>query len=264
MKSTDKLKNYFEQYTREKYFMDRIYQIRKDIGIPEDGISDKIPPRLSMDYIGFIMGVKYKDKVYPTFPAKMTKIYAELLKPVPKIYRELLVIQFINIFILYNKRDYCIFEKTFEHFGNSVGLINFKIEYLEHKDCCDCELKVCENYMKETSDRYPIMIGISPYATQNEVIDLIKKRWNYMQFHFNELEKDNDISKFQKEKKELSKIKTRSTKSKKIEDIVYKNKEYTLNEIRKIIKQKTGIILDPGEVGKIKSLAIKRREKSKK
>ena len=38
MKSTEKLKNYLENYTREKYFTDRVFQIRKGIGIPEKGI----------------------------------------------------------------------------------------------------------------------------------------------------------------------------------------------------------------------------------
>ena len=32
MKSTDKLKNYLETYTRERYFIDRVLEIRKEIG----------------------------------------------------------------------------------------------------------------------------------------------------------------------------------------------------------------------------------------
>lgn len=260
MKSTNKLKNYFEQYTREKYFSDRVLQIRKDIGIPQNGINEDIPPRLSMEYIGFLMGIKYKDKAYPTYPAKMTNIYAEILKPIPKIYKELLAIQFINLYILYNQRDYSVFE----YYGNSVELINFRLAYLEDKDCCDCELKVCENYMKEISSKYPVIIGISPYATQNEVIDLIKKRWKQTQYIFKELEKNNDIPKFREEKNKLLKIRTRKSTSKEIEDLIYENKNASLKNLVAIVDAKTGTHLDQGEIGKLRSLAINRREKNKK
>lgn len=266
MKSASKLKNYLEKYTREKYFTDRITQIRKDIGIPENGI--QFPKSLfqenTTELVGMIMSIKYKDANYPTFPAKRTLIYSELLKPIPAIYKEPIMIAFINIYILYNERFYELFEQFNNNIRNTVALIESRMAYLERKGCCDCELKVCEKYMDIESKKYPVMIGISPCATQNEVTDLVKKQWDYIQFHMEELTREAHIESFNEDRKQLSQIRMRQTKSKEIEDIVYKHKNLPLKEIKAIVKEKTNTSLGYEDVGKIKSLAIRRREKIRK
>ncbi len=262
MKSTNKLKNYLESYTRERYFIDRVAQIRKDIGIPGNGI----PFPEAMDYYAkgnpvSVLGIYYKDIRYDTFPTRRTAIYSELLEPIPKIFNHLELNLFINIYILYNKRCYEVFELFYNVIRNTVSLIEYRMAFLERKDCCDCELKVCENYMDYESKKYPIMIGISPYATQNEIIDLVKNRWNYIQNSVEKLSKNGHIEPYKEEKERLSKIRERDLKSKEIEDIVYTNKELSLNELKDAIKEKTGVKLDQGEIGKIRSLSIKRRER---
>lgn len=150
MKSTDKLINYLERYTREKYFTDRIFQIRKDIGIPRKGIEF---PKATFfeDWEGFMdmyLCIKYRDIYYPTYPKKRTDLYNELLTPLPSIYRKDIMIPcFINIYILYNERCYEVFEKIHNNIKNTVSLIEYRVAYLERKGCCDCAMKVCENYM---------------------------------------------------------------------------------------------------------------------
>lgn len=262
IKSTSRLKNYLENYTREKYFTDRIYQIRKDIGIPQNGI--KFPKRTPKDYTielpASILGIRYKENTYPTIPARMTQIYAELISPLPKIYQEFEIILFFNIYILYNERHYEIFEQFWGGTRDTVHLIRLRTEYLEMAGCCDCKVKVCEKYIDFESKKYPIAIGISPYATQNEVISLIKKRWKYIQEYISQLAKDKHIVLDENDKKRLLKVRERQNISIEIEDIVYNNKKLSLSRTGDIVREKTGKILDQGELGKIRSLAIKRRE----
>ena len=97
MKSTDKLKNYFENYTREKRFIDRIIQIRKDAGIPQNGIKFPDAPRYyTIEFPASVLGISYNNIKYPTYPAKMTAVYNELLSPLPKIYKEMETILFLK------------------------------------------------------------------------------------------------------------------------------------------------------------------------
>lgn len=261
MKSIEKLKNYLENYTRTSYFIDRVLKIREEIGLPTEGIPFPEGTQVyDLDFPASVLGIEYKGKRYHTFPAKRSIIYNELLTRLPKIYKKIDIILFINTFILFNERRYDIFTRFYNKVDNTVSLVEYRSEYLEREGCCDCEVAVCEGYMKKTSEEYPMMIGISPYASQNEVIDLIKERWDYIELYFKELEERGEIPLFTQEKKVLHQVRNRKKSSKDIEDIVYANRELSLDNLRDLIKDKTGVILDPGEVGKIRSLAKKRRE----
>lgn len=267
MKSEDKLKNYLEAYTREKYFTDRVLQIRKDIGIPDNGIPFQKESFFANfeNWLGMLLSIQYNGVNYKTFGGFITPVYNDLFKPLPKIYTSHVMVLFFNIYILYNERCYEVFGK--EIYGNYHGttrIINFRNEYREMDGCCDCDLKVSENYMKEVSEKYPVMIGISPYTTQNEVIDLVKKRWDDIRKTLKDFVTDENIESFEEDTKRMSKIRSRETLSKEIEDMVYENKNLTLKKLGALIKEKTTVLLDPGEIGKIRSLALKRREKNKK
>jgi hypothetical protein len=263
MKSLDKLKSFLEKYTREVYFQERIEQIRKEIGIPPNGA--KIPKKQSkIDSIFLILGFKYNGVSYPTFPAKRPEIYNEILRKIPKPYQQLLIIKFINYYILYNKRNYSVFNESIFSSRNTVELVEYRTDFLEMEGLCDCSVKVCEDYMKNMSKDYPVIIGVSPYASQNEVISLIKDKWDCIQVYMQKLIEDKDIDFSEDDKKILSQLRQRSPESKEIEDIVYNNKGLSLNEISNIVKDKTGKRFDQGEIGKIKSLAIKRRNKNRK
>lgn len=267
MKSAEKLKNYLETYTRERYFTDRVLQIRKDIGIPENGIpfaKDSFFDNFE-NWLGMLLSIQYNGKNYKTIGGFTAPIYNDLLIPLPKIYKFHAIILFFNIYILYNERCYKVFEK--EMYGNNHGttkIINFRNECIDIEGCCDCRLKVSENYMNETSKEYPVLIGISPFATQNEVIDLIKKRWDDLQEIMKKLAMNKHIEPFEEDKRQMSKVRGRENLSKEIEDMVYENRNLPLKKIGVIIKQRIGAFLDSGEVGKIRSLSIKRREKNKK
>ena len=262
MKSTNKLINYLESYTREKYFTERVEEIRKKIGIPEGGIMfPDNETANSIDFTQMYFEIKYKNVSYPTYAKKRVQIYSELLKPVPEIYQEHELIIFFNIFILYGKRYFEIFEQFYNVIKDSVSLIESRMIFLEREGCCDCETDVCENYMNTESAKYPVMIGISPYATQNEVLDLVKARWQYIQLHMAELAKNGNIAPFDEGKKQLSQIRERKTESKELEDTLYETRNLPLKVLVSILREKTGKVFDEGTAGKMRSVAVNRREK---
>lgn len=259
MKSTDKIIAFLEKYTREEFFQKRVKMIRKKMGMPVEG--DLLPNdfKESMDYIFIALGIVYNGKILLKLPKNdlipLKEIYSKI--PIPFTNHEM--IRFINIYIQYNKKLYCIFEDNIDSTGQNVALHDLRNEFLETKGCCDCELKVAENFMNHFSLKYPSIIGISPYATQNEVISLIKEKWgdisNTMKCHI----ASGDVPFDENDKKFLNTLRRRSELSLEIEDIIYKNKTLSLKEIGKIIQEKTGEFLGQGEIGKIKNLAIKRR-----
>jgi hypothetical protein len=263
MKSLEKLESFFERYTREKQFQDRILIIRQRLGIPPEGVP--LPDNVDLSYVGSpvsLLGIKYEDINYATIPSRMDDDYKEIIRPLPKIYKTLVTIAFINGYILYNKRIYDVFHQFYNHIEGSVSIKEFREDFLECEGVCDSEICPCQDYMQEVSEKFPVIVGISPYASQNEVIDLIKERWDYIQFKFQDMAKDGFIPPFEDEKKLLSRLRKREVISQKVEDAIYRNKHLSLKEICLAVKKETGVMLDPGEAGKIKSLAIQRRERA--
>lgn len=261
-KAVKRLENFLEKYTREKYFQDRVALIRKKIGIPEKGVAfPGIPPVYTIEFPANVLGISYREVNYPTFPARMDIKYSEILRKLPNAYKIIDIILFINIYILYNERHYEVFGRTGGSNG-TVSLIEYRSEYFEMVGCCDCELKVTENYIDETSKKYPVVIGISPYASQNEVVDFVKDHWGHIQSYMDELVKKEEIPPFKQEKNFLSTLRRRTSKSKTIEDIIYKNKNLSLKQLALIVGEETGKIFDQGEISKLRNLAIKRREKT--
>jgi hypothetical protein len=259
MKSTDKIIAFLEKYTREEFFQKRIKMIREEMGIPLSG--DSLPDNFkkSLDYISIILGITYNGKILLNLPKKDLIPLNEIYLKIPSPFCTHQMIRFINIYIQYNKKLYCVFEDNLSSANQNVALFDFRNEFLEMEGCCDCKLKVAEDFMEHISLKYPVEIGISPYATQNEVISLIKERWSEISDIMKTYIDDGSVP-FNKDDNEFLKtLRRRGELDLKIEDIIYENKILPLKEIGKIIKKKTGKFLDQGEIGKIKSLAIKRR-----
>lgn len=263
MKILEKEKGYFETYTRETYFQDRILLIRKKLGIPPEGIEPSKGLQASSFFLSqdpvSVFGIKLDHINYQTSPRFRDPVYNELLEPIPQIYQTFNAILFINAYILYNKRFYDVFQSV-DRMDNSVDLTKFRIDFLEHETGCQDGRCPSESYLGEKSEKYPVMIGISPYASQNEVIDFIKKQWSNIQEHFTELAKYNYLEQFEKDRSRLSKIRSRKQKSREVEDFVYENRTLSLKQLSRLVKKELGVDADEGSVGKIRSLAIKRRK----
>lgn len=92
------------------------------------------------------------------------------------------------------------------------------------------------------SYRYPIILRISQYASERDIIDYIKKIYSIYIKPIQEKYKDDEIL--------LGKIKSKNQKVQERNKFILDNKEKPLKEIRHLLAQKE-IYLDDGLIGKI-------------
>ena len=95
--------------------------------------------------------------------------------------------------------------------------------------------------------KYPISIAISPYATQRDILDFVKKN-------------DARIKELQEKYKKATKIGLVKKKRKRErDDFIYKNRTKTLAETKRLVEEKYGERLDYEYIGKIRSQEKKKR-----
>jgi hypothetical protein len=106
-----------------------------------------------------------------------------------------------------------------------------------------------EDVLKE-NQHFPVIIKISPYASQRDIVDYIRTMYPFIE-HFQEKYKSRDI-KIGKQRKRNPDIQER-------DNFIYKNRHKPRKEIGKLLKDKYNNYLDQGEIGKIISREIKSR-----
>lgn len=113
--------------------------------------------------------------------------------------------------------------------------------------------KLCDDSSYDFSDKeyFPISVRISPYASKNDIIDLVNKTYKDI---IQPIQK-----KYQKEGVCMSVKRGRSKEVRKKYDFVFKNRQLPLEQIRKNISEELGLALDTGEIAKMISLEKKRR-----
>lgn len=119
-----------------------------------------------------------------------------------------------------------------------------------------------EEYPEDNSDpvelepwsySHPVIIRLSPYASQREVIDYIKKSYAELIEPIQERYRDEEIM--------LGRVKKKKKSIQDRNDYIYENKDLPRKEIAHLVYEVYGEILDEGHVGKIISLEKQKREK---
>lgn len=98
---------------------------------------------------------------------------------------------------------------------------------------------------------YPIAIQISPYASENDIVDFVKKSYSYKIKGLQEAYKINTCK--------IGKIKEKRIGIQKRNEYIFKNKHLPIKKIRELLA-KEKIFLDDGHIGKILSLENKKRK----
>jgi hypothetical protein len=104
---------------------------------------------------------------------------------------------------------------------------------------------------KVDNEIFPIAIRISPYASERDIIDYIKKMLPMI--------KDYQKSYIKSDVK-IGKIKKKNPAIQERNDFIYKNRDLSQNELRKLVEEKFKEVLDYEYIGKIKSQEIKKRK----
>ena len=100
---------------------------------------------------------------------------------------------------------------------------------------------------------FPVDIRISPYASERDILDYIKKMYSFF---------IKPIQERYKEKTNLGKVKNKKEIIQLRNDLIYKNRHLKLKEIMALIGEEFGnsAIIDCGYIGKIISLEKKKRK----
>lgn len=222
-----KLVQYFDAIIKSDYFQKECARLRKKYKIPKDGF----PP----------------NPRFPVFPkewefgsVRQGKVAKEFLNEVRKL---------CDKFRLHSLDWGVVFEEqvmygryTLEYDGfNSHNLI--MISDFNNK----------ETYHKSDDVAYPVALRISPYATQRDILDFVKRNG----FMINASQHKYKVKgvKIGKERKKNPKIQERN-------EFIYEHRHLPRKEILKLVGNKFGYdgVIEYGLIGKIISLEKKKRK----
>jgi hypothetical protein len=104
----------------------------------------------------------------------------------------------------------------------------------------------------QRAERFPVSIGISPFASQADLFDFIKTNWEHIK----------DLQEGYVEESSLKNAKTKvNRKVQKRDDLIYQNRRLNAKQINKLLREQGFESLDYAYVRKIISLEKKKREK---
>ncbi len=141
------------------------------------------------------------------------------------------------------------------HYDRDENMIaySYDLAYLEDtKDRMTTDDEYFDNKLFNTTldKEYPIAIRISANASIQDIVNFVNKNSKIIKL-FQKPYKDPGI--------EIGKHRSRSAGSQKVADFIYAHRDLSIEEIRKKLSAQK-IHLDPGHIGKIRSLEKKRRK----
>ncbi len=233
-KSIAKVRNYFLDLIDRKDFQEEVVKIRKKYGIPEEG---------------FMKKERHITPIPPMYGPRYPKRWENLTKE--PIDQEFWV-------ALFNDES-----KLGEKFQIPPSSLNIIDDYVSYNDISLVEsdtpnLFMIQDYRdlgkyetldKEINVGFPILLRISPYASQRDTLEFIKSTF------------ESEIKPIQEKHADkaslLGKLKSRKMAAR--NKFVYEHKQLSYNEIKKILPQEWKGI-GYSDIGKIKSLEKKRRK----
>ncbi len=223
-----KLWNYFTDITKTIYFRKKIDELKKKYDIPLEGFDKSkgmiIPPQ----------EWKYKH-------TKKQNEYGEDVKKICQEYNLHFLFWSTNI-------DFLVFYNELSNVAD------------DGYDLClftDLKEESMEPFSKDTQDAdnayFPLAIRISPFATQRDIIDYIKKHFivlkKWQEMYLKDLKQGN-VGKIRKKKESIQKR----------NDFIYENRKLPRKKIMELVADKFKEYLDYGHIGKIISLEKNKRE----
>lgn len=247
----NKLKNYYRELIGSEFLQKRCNFIRMMSDLPDYGYSSEIPDG-ACDWVDTLFIPKQWSKKHDEKDFNLLWIRIEQLCDELGLYDEEWKI-IINNYLFYNKLpnpdcfDFELFDlcKITDEIQTSKELEAFtKIK--KHKDYLITLLLAIERGYKH----FPITVGISPYASERDIIDFIKKNYDKIK-SIQDKYKNKDIW--------IGKIRNKKPKIIERNKFIYKHKNLPLKKIMKLVRERFGEVLDYGHIGKIISLERQRR-----
>lgn len=249
--SKQKLINYLDEYIDSEYFQKKVKKARKEVGVPLGGLL--LNEKFGQEYLLKIM----HDSIFVPEEllinnTKMSALFrlSLALEGLSKDFpiHNFLINSYFKIYLLFNVK----FDEGLKTLA--VGTNN------NIQDASLCGVGEFTDIRKNSKNfrfllkDYPVFIKISPYASQRDLMDFIKKNWPFVSFSLNRY-KNNGVR--------LGKTRTKNEIIKKRNKLIVDNRELKIKEIVKIVNSNTDNpdeVVDEGLVGKILSIDRKRRK----
>lgn len=237
--SMQKIMNYLLDYVESEDFQLQIKNLRKKVGIPEEGL----PYTLSDKDTFRARSLFYMPEGVTQAQAKRANLgLREITKDFPV--RELDITIGFRMYFFHNQ----IFMDNFEDgifFSNLCKIVDLRGDFQEYAP-------IYEERMENLIKHYPVAILLRPETSQRDVVEYVKRAWDYLE-SMKEPYLD-PHTRVGKTRKKNPKIKARN-------DFIYENRALPRKEIASMVAKKFGDFMDHGSVGKIVSLETKRRKK---
>lgn len=227
-----KLWNYFLEIAKTDYFQNKISDLRKKYNIPKEGFRcaktyKTHPPQEWNNY--------YK----PNEEKILVEIWDELRTMCKKYHLHVDDwVDAMEYYLFYNE-----LRPVYDTKCHSICLLSDLME--------DRGEPLSEEFMDSDDLFYPIAIRISPYATERDIVDYVKKMFPLIQ----EFQKP-----YIKPDAKIGKIKKKNSKIQERNDFIYTNRNLSINETRRLVEEKFKETLDYEYIGKIRSEEVKRRK----
>lgn len=229
-----KLWNYFLEVSKTDYFRNTILELRKKYKIPENGYkcaeTYTTPPqewRIQMRGLGK-SGISENIKIFKD------------IKPICEKYHLHYAdwSEVIEDYLFFNKLRQIMHTNSY-----SLCLLSDLIE--EKREPFGKDFTGSDDFF------YPIAIRISPYASERDIVDYVKKMFPA-------------IKAFQKPyinpEVKIGKVKRKKPSIQKRNNFIYDNRQLSLNETKRLVEEKFGESLDYEYIGKIRSDEAKKRK----
>lgn len=243
-KNANFLEDFFEKNSTQKH----ILKLRKDLGIPDDGLElNSIEMQRILNSSFFIPGI-----VRANYPSAQKTIISGLRKLEEKI----MIMNFdamsiiLRLFLFYNAYDYT-FTRYLISGWNLCKLVDLNDEWEDYQPGNEKTNQSFLDHFKNEMGYYPINIRISPYSGQTEITNFIKTYWG-------KIKQQQD--KYTKGKNPYISYKTRRAIFKDRDRLIYENRHLPEIEIRDlVIKKYYSKSPDQGEIGGIISREKRKR-----
>jgi hypothetical protein len=228
--SYKKIWAYFEEIIKSDYVQNKIISLRKRHNIPENGFEG------TTGEWSIYSDQKVRKEIWNEFE--------EICKKYHLSFSDWLEI--LQHYLLFNHitREHC------DHLSCNLCLL---LDQVQEKEEYELEKKegIYTGFLERSDDfAFPIAIRISPYASQRDIVDYVKRMYPAIK-KFQERYVDKNIK--------IGKIKKKDKKIQERNDFIYENRDKPIKEIRKLLTSKK-IFLDDGHIAKIISLEKQRRK----
>ena len=237
-----KLWAYFNEILKKDDVQKIIRELRAKFKIPQEGLRKCAEGK---DYF------TTPPETWESYPNK-EKAYDEIKEEWKKICKK----YHLHYMDWYEILDHYLYYNEIHqiYHSNSYGLCLVEDIVFEKKEReLEKQEETYTGSFEESDDMaYPIAIRISPYASQRDIIDYVKKMYPTIKEH-----QESYIDKSVK----IGKVKRKDEKIQERNDFIYENRGKSIKQIRQLLAAKK-IFLDDGHISKIISLEKQRRKEA--